>query len=209
MSVRTVHSITPRGYQRATSMRAGSKTNGLQSASCTAGSPLVSQNINTVSGLSQHHKNVHKNIEDASGNGCVFCKQFSETQDEKYYILKRNNNTVVILNLYPYNAGHLMVIPLEHESELENLALEVQSEMISTASQSIELLKKTMEPHGFNVGFNLGKTGGAGIPSHLHMHIVPRWNGDTNFLPVIGDTKAVSLDLNEVYQLLKKAFDKL
>ena len=155
-------------------------------------------------------KNVHQGkSENTQKDECIFCKKIKANNDEKHYILKRSKNAAIILNLYPYNAGHIMVIPLQHKKSLEDLSSEVRYEIIDLITKTIETLKKTIKPDGFNVGINLGKHGGAGIPSHLHVHIVPRWNGDTNFLPIISNTKAISFDLNKIYKDLRKSFDKL
>ena len=108
-----------------------------------------------------------------------------------------------MMNLYPYNSGHLMVIPYAHVPELDGLSHEEYSEILSTVSDMIVLLKKVIQPQGFNVGANLGKVGGAGIDRHIHFHIVPRWNGDTNFMPVLTDVKVVSEAIHETYKKLK------
>jgi ATP adenylyltransferase len=151
-----------------------------------------------------HHSN-----DKPAHNDCVFCKHFSEDKDDAAYILKRFKTVVVMLNLYPYNAGHVLILPLSHTRELYELEPHVQHELVEVLALTLKTLQTTLEPMGFNMGANLGKAAGAGIPAHLHLHIVPRWNGDTNFLPVIGDTKAVSVDLNEIFKQLKKAFDAL
>ncbi len=138
---------------------------------------------------------------------CVFCAKLSENQDEQNFILRRFKYNAVILNLYPYNAGHLMVIPLEHKKRLSELDLAARQEFIELTSQSIAILEADLGADGINAGLNLGKAAGAGIPSHLHMHVIPRWAGDTNFMPIIAETKPISLDLNLVYQDLKPFFD--
>lgn len=140
---------------------------------------------------------------------CVFCIKLSEQQDEQNFILRRFKHNAIILNLYPYNAGHLMVIPLEHKKRLLELAPEVRQEFMELTAQSIAILEHDLGADGINAGLNLGKAAGAGIPSHLHMHVIPRWAGDTNFMPVIAETKPISLDLNLVYQDLKPLFDKI
>jgi len=140
-------------------------------------------------------------------NECVFCQQFAENNDNKYFILKRFKHCAITMNLYPYNAGHLMVLPIEHKAELADLSLQAQHELIEQVNAGVELLKKTMKPEGFNIGLNLGIAGGGGIPSHLHFHILPRWSGDTNFLATLGETKIVCSDFNLVYKQLKKALE--
>jgi ATP adenylyltransferase len=138
-------------------------------------------------------------------NDCVFCHQFKTHKDEKYLIVKRYNHCAIVLNKYPYNSGHLMILPFEHKAELNELNKETRAEMMEVVNYAIEALKKTMKPHGFNVGINLGIAGGGGLPSHLHIHILPRWNGDTNFLATIGDTKIVCTPFEKVYKVLKES----
>lgn len=141
-------------------------------------------------------------------NACVFCHQFEQNEDRKYFILKRYKGCAVMLNAYPYNAGHLLVLPLEHEGELENLDSDTRNELMELVNLSIKVLKKILKPQGFNVGLNIGSAGGGGIPSHLHFHVLPRWNGDTNYLSTIGDTKVICSDFYKIYNDLKKEFDK-
>lgn len=145
---------------------------------------------------------------DASQAACVFCKQLAENNDEKNLIIKRFHHNYVLLNKYPYNAGHILILPLEHHAELSELSLPARIELIELINSTIELMQTTLNPHGFNVGFNLGKEAGAGIPSHLHAHVLPRWQGDTNFLPTLADTKQISFDLHKIYERLKMAFEQ-
>lgn len=140
---------------------------------------------------------------------CVFCNQFKEKNDSKNFILARYKYNVVMLNLHPYNAGHLMVLPLRHVKNLSELKDVERNELINLVSKSSEILEKKMNAEGINIGMNLGKAGGAGIPSHIHMHILPRWEGDTNFLPIIAGTKMISLDMNKLFQDLKAVFEKI
>lgn len=140
---------------------------------------------------------------------CVFCKQLKENNDDKYFILKRCDYSYVMMNKYPYNGGHLMILPIAHKSELDDCSSEERSEMMELINTCITVLKTELKPEGFNVGFNTGKAGGGGIPSHIHMHVLPRWESDTNFMPLLCDTKPVSVDLHEVYKQLKAAFDKI
>jgi len=137
-------------------------------------------------------------------NDCVFCQKFSENDDEKNLVLKRYKHGVIIMNSYPYNAGHLMVLPLEHKAELHELSPEVRAELMELVNKSIEILKETLNPNGFNIGINIGIAGGGGLPSHLHIHVLPRWNGDTNFLATTGDTKIVCTPFEKVYKMLKE-----
>jgi len=134
--------------------------------------------------------------EDASKQECIFCQQFKENNNQKYYILKRSKNCIVILNRYPYNAGHLLILPIAHIGKLEKLSPEVRHELMDLVSQSTEIVQNQLGAQGVNIGLNLGKAAGAGIPSHLHFHILPRWIADSNFMPVLSQTKVISFDLD-------------
>ncbi len=145
-----------------------------------------------------------------SDDFCVFChKIVDEKLATQEFILKKTKHAFVILNLYPYNGGHLLILPIKHIANLEDLSKEVRAELMELTNASIVILKNVLQAHGINVGMNLGRASGAGIPSHLHMHLVPRWVGDTSFITVIGNTKNVSVDLEKIYQNLKPAFDAL
>jgi len=137
---------------------------------------------------------------------CIFCKKPQEDRDEENYILKRGNLSFVIMNIYPYNNGHLMVAPYRHTGNIEELNEKEILGMGILVQKSIDALTQAMHPDGFNIGMNIGRVAGAGIESHLHIHIVPRWNGDTNFMPIISDTKVVPISLNEAYKILKEKF---
>jgi len=113
----------------------------------------------------------------------------------------------VMFNRYPYNGGHLMILPLAHKGELDTCTPETRREMMELINICISILKKELQPEGFNVGFNTGRAGGGGIPSHIHIHVLPRWESDTNFMPLLCQTKPISVDLREMYTKLKKAFD--
>ena len=139
--------------------------------------------------------------------GCIFCDKPKEKRDRDNFILYRGQTVFVIMNYYPYNNGHLMVVPYRHVDQLERLSEAEQSEMMRLLTQCSAILKETMNCDGLNIGMNLGKVAGAGIDEHLHFHIVPRWQGDTNFMPVIGHTKVLSQGLWESYDLLKPHFD--
>lgn len=141
-------------------------------------------------------------------NGCVFCHQFDENNDKKYLIIKRYKNCAVMLNAYPYNAGHLLILPFKHKGELEDLDNDTRQELMKLINLSIKILKKIIKPQGFNVGLNMGYAGGGGIPSHLHFHVLPRWNGDTNYLTTIADSKVICSDFYKIYDTLKVEFDK-
>jgi ATP adenylyltransferase len=139
--------------------------------------------------------------------GCIFCNKPSENQDKKNFILFRGKSAFVIMNFYPYNNGHLMIVPFRHISDIADLTADEKLELMDLLALSKEALRQTMSPQGFNIGMNLGEVAGAGIKDHLHFHIVPRWNGDTNFMPICGHTKVVSEGLTETWEKLKKAFD--
>jgi|SaaInlLV_10m_DNA_2_1039722.scaffolds.fasta_scaffold00397_9 ATP adenylyltransferase len=150
----------------------------------------------------------HKTSNEKQSKECVFCKHFKENHDEKNGILKRTKNCVVMVNKYPYNGGHIMALPLEHKATLKNLTPEVRAELMELVNESVIIIEKTLKPHGLNIGINIGKASGGGIPTHLHVHILPRWEGDTNFLPLLADTKQISVNLNEIYKKLKNEFNK-
>lgn len=134
--------------------------------------------------------------------GCVFCRLLSEKQDVKNYILKRTPYSFALLNLYPYNNGHVMIVPIRHVDSIHVLSTKEKLDWLDLYEEVRLALKSKLKPHGFNVGMNLGKVGGAGIPHHMHLHVVPRWKGDANFMPVIGETKVISESLDSVYHHL-------
>ena len=150
---------------------------------------------------------LHNNKPTESQDECAFCNQLAQNDDEKYFILKRFSYVFLVINYYPYNAGHLMILPNKHKAELSDLSLKEQIEVLTTLNISIDVLKKVMNPDGFNIGLNLGTGSCGGIPSHLHVHVLPRWEGDTNFLPTLFDTKVVCSDLKKVYKELKPHFE--
>jgi ATP adenylyltransferase len=140
---------------------------------------------------------------------CVFCTQLQEDNDEKNFIIKRFPHSIVMLNRYPYNAGHLLIMPLDHIGFIDGLSSEIQSELMWLVGKSSVILKEVLGAEGINVGINIGKAAGAGIPAHVHIHVLPRWIGDTNFLPTLCETKVISYDLPTIYKKLKIAFDEL
>ena len=123
-------------------------------------------------------------------DSCFFCDGL-EGHDDDAGILVRAENVFVVLNAYPYNSGHLMVAPLRHVGEPEELSSAESHELIDVSFRCVEVVREALSPHGFNLGMNLGRVAGAGVPGHLHMHVVPRWGGDTNFMPVVGQTKVL------------------
>ncbi|MBN8705220.1 MAG: HIT domain-containing protein [Bacteroidetes bacterium] len=145
--------------------------------------------------------------EDASGKaGCIFCDYPLLDQDEGKLIIFRGVHAFVIMNLFPYNSGHLMVVPYLHTRDLDELTPECSVEIIQLLARSKNALTKALSAQGFNLGVNLGKAAGAGIDDHIHFHIVPRWNGDTNFMPVFADIKVVPEEIRKTYQKLKQIF---
>jgi len=147
--------------------------------------------------------------DDAPAHECVFCTQFTESNDHEHGILRRFKYCVVMLNKYPYNAGHVMILPLQHTGTLYTLTKHARQEMMELASYAQQIVTTELDAHGVNLGINFGKAAGAGIPSHLHMHILPRFEGDTNFMPTLCDTKQISVDLSTIYAKLKPAFDAI
>jgi ATP adenylyltransferase len=133
---------------------------------------------------------------------CIFCYKPKENKDRENLVLLKGEKNLVMLNKYPYNPGHLMVAPYKHVSSLDALDDEELQEHFKLVSRCVEMLREEMNPEGFNIGINLGKVAGAGIEEHIHTHIVPRWNGDTNFMPVFSDIRVVP-------EALEATFDKL
>ena len=131
---------------------------------------------------------------------CVFCDLPKETEDKKNLILYRGKKVFVILNKFPYNLGLMMVVPFQHTHEFSKLNPEQLSEMSSEAQRIVEVLSEVYRPDGFNMGMNLGQAAGAGIKDHLHWHVVPRWNGDTNFMPVLSETKGMPEHLQTCFE---------
>jgi ATP adenylyltransferase len=142
-------------------------------------------------------------------NECFLCQLPKEKEDEKNLILYRGESNFIILNAYPYNSGHLMVAPYGHVGKLEDLKDAESKEHFALVIMSVKLLKKVFEPAGFNTGMNLGKAAGAGVADHIHTHIVPRWQGDANFMPVISETKVLPESLPTTYKRLKEGITSL
>lgn len=141
--------------------------------------------------------------------GSLFTRILNENDDRKNYLLYRGKNAFIIMNLYPYNSGHLMIVPYKEAKDLTELDDETRLEMFSLLDLGIQALTEVMKPHGFNIGANLGRVAGAGIEDHMHFHIVPRWNGDTNFMPVLNDVKVISEEMGRTYEKLSTVIDKL
>jgi len=138
--------------------------------------------------------------------GCILCDKPKENDDVSNYILYRGEKNFIIMNSYPYNPGHLMIAPYRHIAEPEELTDEERDEHFKIVSRSVKLLKQVFNPAGFNIGINLGRVAGAGIEDHMHTHIVPHWQGDTNFMPVISGVRVIPEALAETYEKLKGRF---
>ncbi|MEW6412501.1 MAG: HIT domain-containing protein [Candidatus Zixiibacteriota bacterium] len=141
--------------------------------------------------------------------GCIFCKRLKMKDSVKNLVIYRGKNSFVILNKFPYNSGHTLIVPNRHVGQLEKLTEQESIEFFELTRKTVAVIKKVLNPGSLNIGMNLGKISGAGIPGHVHMHVVPRWHGDTNFMPVIGKTNVVSVPLEPIYEALKKEFAAL
>jgi ATP adenylyltransferase len=133
---------------------------------------------------------------------CFICRGLAESDDRKNHIVLRTERAVVLLNKYPYNNGHLLIGPLRHLGRLDELSSNELLEINETLRKMVAILEKSIKPEGFNIGVNLGKVAGAGLPGHIHWHVVPRWNGDTNFMPVLTDVKVIVQSLDALYDML-------
>ncbi len=138
--------------------------------------------------------------------GCLFCNA-PEDSDEERFILKRGKHSFIMLNLFPYNPGHLMVAPYRHVAHFYDLNQEEITEIGEFVKLCEKALSKEAQPEGFNIGINIGRVAGAGFDGHIHVHIVPRWSGDTNFMPVLGETKVIPEGIKATYEKLKKYFE--
>lgn len=142
-------------------------------------------------------------------NGCVFCSAQAQADSAENLIAYRGKLAYVILNRYPYTSGHLMVIPFAHVPNLEELDAETRAEMMELSSRSMTVLREIYKPHGFNMGANIGEAAGAGVLGHVHIHIVPRWVGDTNFMSAVGETRVLPESLEDTYKRVKNGFERL
>lgn len=142
-------------------------------------------------------------------NGCVFCESPKNKKDKENHIVYRGDHCYVILNKFPYNNGHVMVLPYQHCSDLLELSDEIHSECQELIKKTIKVLRKIFNPQGINIGLNMGSAAGAGIAEHIHYHILPRWEGDTNFMPVVAGVKVISESLDSTYLKLREAFKKV
>ncbi len=143
------------------------------------------------------------------GKGCAFCEALASSDDDGHFLLRRHQHCFTMLNLYPYNSGHLLIIPNQHTGSFYDLPAVAFQEMTELLRDWMQALDRAMHPQGYNLGANIGRVGGAGIDQHVHMHIVPRWSGDANFMPVIADTKIISESMEGSMRRLREAFDAL
>lgn len=139
------------------------------------------------------------------GDACIFC-DLPGKDPEEAHVLGRTTRAFVLLNLYPYNPGHLMVAPLRHTSSLEDLDPDEMAQLGMLLQESVGVLTGAMHPDGFNIGMNIGRVAGAGIPGHLHWHVVPRWNGDANFMPIVGETRVLPEMIADTWRKLRPGF---
>jgi ATP adenylyltransferase len=140
--------------------------------------------------------------------GCIFCPEGNGESDEQRLLLYRGDRSMVIMNRFPYNNGHLLVAPWKHTPSLDGLEDEELFDLVRTVRWSVAVLRQTMSPDGFNVGLNLGTVAGAGVEGHVHFHIVPRWNGDTSFMTVLSEVRVVPEHLQRTYEKLLPYFEK-
>jgi ATP adenylyltransferase len=147
-------------------------------------------------------KDASKDAEDA----CIFCAKSAAGDDEQNLIVHRGERCFAMLNLFPYTNGHLMIAPYEHLPTLPELDPETIAEMMALTKRAMAVLEAEYSPHGYNVGFNQGRVAGAGVEHHIHMHVVPRWGGDTNFMPVLADTRVMPQSLEQSYAALRDRF---
>lgn len=143
-----------------------------------------------------------------SMKGCIFCQALKLKDDKKALIIYRSLYNFILLNKYPYSPGHLMIVPYRHLASFERAKKEYTDEMMDLCKMSLKLLKKKYNPHGFNIGMNMGYSSGAGVADHFHLHVIPRWVGDSNFMPLIGKTKLTIEDLHTTYKKLFPLFQK-
>jgi ATP adenylyltransferase len=147
---------------------------------------------------------------DEESKGCIFCEAAKQDiEDLTNLLVNKGNLTFTLLNLYPYNNGHLMVVPFRHTEDFFSLTTKENEEIMGKIQLACRALKKVLKPEGFNVGLNLGKAAGAGIHEHIHFHVVPRWNGDTNFMPALGEVKIISQDLLVTKKNLLEVYKQL
>ena len=142
-------------------------------------------------------------------NGCILCREANQPDSPKNLIVYRGKENFIILNRYPYTSGHLMIVPNKHCSSLVELKPETRCEMMELTTKALKVLQFLYHPQGFNIGMNIGEAGGAGITEHIHLHIVPRWNGDTNFMSSLADTRVLPESLEDTYHHIRESWGKV
>lgn len=147
-------------------------------------------------------------VKNPDGEGCVFCKARDEKEENESYVIVRGKYSFVILNIYPYNNGHVMIAPFRHTGDLQELNEKEILEMMLFTRRMEEVLRESMNAQGFNIGMNIGRIAGAGFVNHLHIHVVPRWSGDTNFMPILGETKVLPMSLDEALTIIKETYER-
>ena len=140
--------------------------------------------------------------------GCVFCNRPAQPDSSENLIVARGQRAYVILNLFPYTSGHLMIVPFVHQPSLEYLDAETRAEMMELMTHAVEVLRSVYQPQGFNLGANIGELAGAGIADHVHLHVVPRWGGDTNFMTTLGKTRVIPENLEETYRRVRTGWQQ-
>jgi ATP adenylyltransferase len=151
-----------------------------------------------------------KESEKKEEESCFFCEAIkSGIESIETLIVHKGKSCIVIMNKFPYNSGHLLIAPIKHTGSLVELSTDELNEIMSLQVTSASILQTLYKPHGFNIGANIGRAAGAGVPGHLHYHILPRWNGDTNFMPIIAETKVLSQSLDEAFELISSEFGKI
>jgi len=150
-----------------------------------------------------------QNHKGSEATGCIFCSALNEPDNNENLVVSRGKTAFVLLNLFPYTCGHMMVAPFAHMASLDDLEPVGRSEMMELISQCLVVLKKIYEPQAFNVGANIGEAAGAGVPGHVHLHIVPRWPGDTNFMSTVGEVRVLPESINQTYDRILTAWQEL
>lgn len=153
---------------------------------------------------------VESAAKESASQGCFLCEKPAEPRerDAANLVLHRGERAYVLLNLYPYNSGHAMIAPYEHTGNMAGLEPATATELMAITQRTVGVIQQEYRPDGLNVGMNLGKAAGAGVPNHLHVHVVPRWNGDTNFMPVLGETKVIPESVEQTYRRLLPYFQE-
>jgi ATP adenylyltransferase len=140
---------------------------------------------------------------------CIFCRALAKPDNGENLVIARGKAAFVMLNLFPYTSGHMMVAPFDHKANLDELTARSRGEMMELVSQCISVLKKVYDPQAFNIGANIGEAAGAGVPGHVHLHIVPRWGGDTNFMSTVGEVRVLPESIDQTYSRVRAAWQEL